>query len=837
MSQDEKKNLCRLYNDEQLENYLNKTLPEEDVLAIDEHLSSGCEDCWERLGSVDQNRSDKDTGLSADDYRILSGSLSFVIAETCEEDDDDGQIEEHLVKLLSSTTEKRKRSWESFIEFYEYAALITIRRALASKGVENASKTILTEILMRFFATIAKDDYKALREFSTLMYPLAAMIRFFATNVTLQVINERRLDTYTNVDPIDSEVLTSSEWQEAKKILSNLNEQPILVQHQEANHKEAINNNVPVVETIPAVNSTSRHMSRRKFAVGLAAGIIGVTVGGRELWVRLQNDQYSKYLPSHARSGSTCDNDHSTLICHDDFDTCGVLKYASNGEWDQTLKSVFTRAESALIALKTNPNDPCSLFDWAEWLEGVGLLPEAEESYVRVLTLGIACIDKVNVQKRLDELRARIKTCSQKKTKTRYDLLQESIDEYLTARQLGRAEMAEQAIAEAQRIAEEMLNKTEERFGIDLIAFYQNLPQSKIAKIQMARGLVREVEINRSSDNYGEFLVKAKAAKHIFLEAEAELETFRCDYYITYYLDKSLLYKVERAVLLKKNLALAPRKKYLLFYGLFKDIECMHFATLADFTSSIQSLKSSLDILKPLEVPFFYMRSLIRLSNSYWVHNDNVNTIKCSYEALIYSTTWNMLGVSLLHNIGISAFTLGFRELAYFCMNKGLDIADQKNSLALSAYGLSYLGVMYAEEGFFDKAKTCITKIFSQINKIRDLDAHRRTRFTCLGYAARIMALSGNYDDAIELYDQALKIVGEIEFHQICFLSHLHKGLAECLLAKKDCKSAKKEMEIAVDLYNKAMEKFQTINNLLTVAVTRKDCREQLKIIKECSFS
>jgi tetratricopeptide (TPR) repeat protein len=91
--------------------------------------------------------------------------------------------------------------------------------------------------------------------------------------------------------------------------------------------------------------------------------------------------------------------------------------------------------------------------------------------------------------------------------------------------------------------------------------------------------------------------------------------------------------------------------------------------------------------------------------------------------------------------------------------------------------------------------------------------------------------LAGNIDQAINLYTRSITLAEKANIQQKLALSQLHQGLGECLMAKGDFKAAKIELAAAITLDRQARDRFEQNNSLLSFAVTRKSCYEQMDLL------
>ncbi|MEW6736109.1 MAG: tetratricopeptide repeat protein [Acidobacteriota bacterium] len=518
-----------------------------------------------------------------------------------------------------------------------------------------------------------------------------------------------------------------------------------------------------------------------------------------------------------------------------DFDEKGLLRYASNSEIDSETTDHFYKANEALKRLKENPDDPDALLIWAAWLEDLRLYREAEKCYLRWLLQDNESLERESVHQRWQHLVSKMAALPNKQETTLYDLLNQAIDNFLVARQTKDLLLAKQAMNNARKIAKQIRAKGD-LYGLHLIEFYRNTPDDQIEKLQNARNLLASIEATPIADNFGGSLEKAEQAKLLFSECGAEIEIERADYLIVTYADKSFYFSKIKG-LLDKRLEEAFKHGHVVLYAKFVLRQGAILTSQSDFKNGIASLQKAITIAKAVEFIEVQLRASIILSNTFWILNDNTSALKHAFEThqLAVENGNEQLAMGPLQTISASAFNLGYRELADYCLQTSIKVAEKNKSLGHLAYGYGYLSVLAAESGLFIEANDFSNKTFFYVHKITDEKARNFHTVTITSFSARVQALTGNYIESEKLYKKALLLAEDIGYEQKIFLSQLYQGLGECYIALEDFEKAKQNLLKADSLDKQAKKDFQTNNNLMTFSVTRKSCSHQLEMIAACA--
>jgi tetratricopeptide (TPR) repeat protein len=481
--------------------------------------------------------------------------------------------------------------------------------------------------------------------------------------------------------------------------------------------------------------------------------------------------------------------------------------------------------------LRSKPNDLDALFTRAVSNEKLFFFEQAQADYQRYLYLNPGSSRHLDVKHRLDRLTRDISN-STLPAKTSYELLDSKIDDYLSALAVNNESEAGTAINDAIGIANQMKTQTGEMFGVDIVSYYRSMPLGRVEPLLEARKHLAEIRSIAAYDQYLELLEKAIKTKSIFEHYSSQCDLEQINIHITKYLIK-LTRSNEAQIIINENLKRAVDSKHLFSQAQFLAWQGENFSNSSNFPDAIRSLESAGEVAKNLGVSQFTSVVSMLLSSIYSVTNNNESafekahrTIKLSIEAKI------PVPIQTLEMIGLSTFNLEYPTLAEQYMRKAVELSIKQNSKSHLIMTRAYMGILQAEQRKFIESEHWFQESFKTIELISDANTRASIEFLVTGYYARSQMLAGNSKDAIDLYKKALDLGLKANIQEKLILSQMHQGLGECLMAQGDLIASKSELKLAVSL-NNSVDKSEQINTLLTFAVSKISCNDQIRQINQ----
>jgi tetratricopeptide (TPR) repeat protein len=438
---------------------------------------------------------------------------------------------------------------------------------------------------------------------------------------------------------------------------------------------------------------------------------------------------------------------------------------------------------------------------------------------------------QIDVKDRLPALTKRLESTPTAPI-SRYDLLDRQINAYLFAISSSDSTGAAKALLSAESIAREMETRTGERFGQDLVEYYRNVTANSIEPLRQARTLCAEVETTIPHDRFSEALQKADKAKAIFEQFGASCDFEQINIQVTKYSIKTGAF-AEAQTIFDTNIERTLVSRHLFSHAQFLFWQGEYLSQISNFDRAIDNMQAVIRIASPLEVPQFLLRPLMSLASIYYIMSDNERAFELAYQTLKMADTVGdpKFQIQLSQILGISAFGLKDSALAEQYLNNAIALAKEVGNNPAIAISYALLGLVQSEQHRFTEAETNFTETQQALQKIIDTKARAYLEFSATGYFARSKMLAGNIDQAINLYTRSITLAEKANIQQKLALSQLHQGLGECLMAKGDFKAAKIELAAAITLDRQARDRFEQNNSLLSFAVTRKSCYEQMDLL------
>jgi tetratricopeptide (TPR) repeat protein len=496
------------------------------------------------------------------------------------------------------------------------------------------------------------------------------------------------------------------------------------------------------------------------------------------------------------------------------------------------LATLAKRFETINARLISNPDDMEALLKRAACFEDLLLFEDARIDYRRYLDLAVEPAKRSEIENHLETLSSRM-TSSPAQQKTGYELLDSHIDDYLKALASGSSSEALNILSKADHIADRLAEKSGDQFGRDLVSFYRSMPSDLIVPLREARSMRLEVEKRKGNEDYSPFLQKTYETRAIFERCGSSCDLEQIDIQIVRY-----LYSMGEVSRAKEHLdsvmERASENRHHYSYAQYLIYQGRYFMDSADSAGARASLEKAIQIASQLDMPQLISRAMVSLAYLHHSTNENARAFELSYEALESTRAINdrFRMLQLMQVLGISLFNLDYPTLADHYMKNATALAGELNHPYMYALSKSYAAIMQAEQNNFRTAEDLFTEAFNSFDKVTDTGLRSRIEFYVTGYYARSQMLAGNVERAVEFYSRALYLGGEAKIEEKLTLSQLHQGLGECLMARGDLKGAESQFAAAVALNSEAQARAERSNPLLTFAVTRKNCNEQMQILR-----
>ncbi|MEW6736631.1 MAG: tetratricopeptide repeat protein [Acidobacteriota bacterium] len=417
-------------------------------------------------------------------------------------------------------------------------------------------------------------------------------------------------------------------------------------------------------------------------------------------------------------------------------------------------------------------------------------------------------------------------TAATEKMLTLYQRLDMAIDDYL-------AERAD--LSPAQTIAQEMCEKTGDRIGIDLVDSYSRVSKSDFPALVRARQLMQQVESNPPGSDYSHALRLLHEAQTQFSHFGITTEVNRTTVRKIYYLAKTVQY-IEFDELISQMLPMVSNRSHLSHLSQLLCYQGEVYVSTNRYFEAIPILEESLNLALHLNSPQLSLGPAVILAAMYWNINDNARAFSIATAHLGTARELNHRhAIQLLQVAGMSAFSLGYRDIARAHLAEATQRCETLGIPVYLSITKAFAGVVAAETGELSVAKNYIDSSLQTVSQITDMYEQLRIQSLVVGYQARINALSGNNFEAIRCYQRAIQIMETIRFQESLLRAQLHQGLGEVYLWTGDNNQAISQLQIAAKLSREARKNSNSINDLVTFAITHRSIEGIAQFFKNSS--
>jgi hypothetical protein len=488
--------------------------------------------------------------------------------------------------------------------------------------------------------------------------------------------------------------------------------------------------------------------------------------------------------------------------------------------------------EKANARLVSDPKDLDALKERAAGLEKFYLFEHAKSDYELYLSLETDPTNRNKIGIQYKDLLGQLDTPAAKATL--YDRLNDEIDRYLrTSGGDSRSGVAGN-LDTAASIATEMESRAGERFGSDIVAYYRKLSADTLAPLKVARSLRPIFDDLMRENRFPDALQAIEKQRMIFKNYAAECELEQTEIQFLRYLTKTNSLDMAKD-LFEPNIKRTAASRHLFLQAQFHLYQGTYFNSISDLENSRRALETAIEIASRLEVPRFLTNPMVTLAAMYQSSNKNGRAFELAYESMktARETNDNFRLMQLMQALGISAFNLKYPSLAEYYIDSSIAFAEKNNDPRAIALSHAYSGIIRMEQHRIADADYAFGEAISAIERINDTKIRATYDFYVTGYYARSQMLAGNVSRAVDLYRRARELGQAANIQQKLFLSQIHQGLGECLMAQGDFKGAELELSIATNLDLQARARFETNNNLLTFAISHKSSQELIDLINQ----
>ncbi|MBI4850231.1 MAG: hypothetical protein HY819_00235, partial [Acidobacteria bacterium] len=390
-----------------------------------------------------------------------------------------------------------------------------------------------------------------------------------------------------------------------------------------------------------------------------------------------------------------------------------------------------------------------------------------------------------------------------------YQELDLAIDEYLEHQDIS-------YINKAREIATDIDTKYGDKYGVDLVSYYQTISNSQKKNLLIYRKKFVELSNQPSGDNYEHRLKESEKLKSNFFSLGNTLETYKINTLIAKLHVKLLKYKIAEIVI-NDGLNFADKHNYLFLKGHFLLWQAKNLSELSDFSLAESVFKETIKIGEVLKIEELLISPGMTLAAIYLKNDDNKKALKTVEQVLNnYSLSNIEHTISLLQIGGVSAFNLKLYNLSEGYFHDAITLSKKHSNSYALIMSYTFYGVTLAQAQRFEKAEEAFEKAKEETKKIQEEASRLNVSSITLGYQAKAKLLAGQFTKAIELYKETLAIIDKLEITNTLEAGQIQEGLAIALekIGRED--EAKQHITIAKHYQELAASKEERANCLLS---------------------
>jgi len=396
----------------------------------------------------------------------------------------------------------------------------------------------------------------------------------------------------------------------------------------------------------------------------------------------------------------------------------------------------------------------------------------------------------------------------------RYQQLDTAIDEFLATKDRTHLEQAES-------IAKDIQLFYEDNYGVDLVSYYQSVPESTINNLSIIRKQLQKLINESSGDKYQEHLAESQIIEKTFLSFGNLPEAYKAKALITKL--SVQLHKDDAKKIANEGLIFSLNNQYLYLQLDFLLWEAKRLSKIPDFVSAEEKFTQTIDLATKLNLQKIRNSAGASLATIYYQANDNEKAFNLAKKLLLlnFGNYKNPQIIGLLQIAGLSSFNLGYYQLAESYLTEAAKNSQEINSPAFAIRSYSFLGLIFAEQKNFTQAEEFYSKAKLLLSNITETNSRLEALAVIVGYEAKAKLLANDNQQAVALYQQKLDIMEKIKLQSNLETSQIHQAMATALIALGETQSAKEHSTIAKHYTDLAKINNEMANCLLSLAPTK----------------
>ncbi|MBL8148464.1 MAG: hypothetical protein JNN15_00875 [Blastocatellia bacterium] len=492
--------------------------------------------------------------------------------------------------------------------------------------------------------------------------------------------------------------------------------------------------------------------------------------------------------------------------------------------------------EAMSARLKKNSADINALLYRADAAEKLFLLERSIEDYKAYLNVSIDAENRARVEKQIAYLQAKLSADAEAEL-TRYELFQNRLNEYLQALVDGKRKVAQEKLRKAQSIADTIQDETKDKFAVDTIEYYANIPTAQAAELLQARLAIEEVAKVVSIDLYQDSIDKLERAKAVFTQYNATSDIQNAVVLLAKFLPKVGRVADARTEL-DQWLDASKEQGYLFNHAqlLYWDAQTNVYERREQ--EGLRKCQETVELCRSIGANKFLLYPLMLSAFLHIAGDGNDPAFLESLDGIAGSLDYNnpAFASQFYQAAGLSATGLSNPSLAEAYLQKAVQVSEEHQLHGYTVVAKSILASILAVQGEKAKSISLIQEArYKDLVKNVDPSAKKFQLIHILKYEGKVYGLAKDFARSEAAYREVMEVAREIGYKDFLSIGQWRKGLGEALVGQGKMEEGLKELLLAKEEVKKVRAGLhpKSSNHYLDLSFSGKDIDELIKIAQQ----
>ncbi|MBL8150774.1 MAG: tetratricopeptide repeat protein [Blastocatellia bacterium] len=473
----------------------------------------------------------------------------------------------------------------------------------------------------------------------------------------------------------------------------------------------------------------------------------------------------------------------------------------------QEIMKFADQYEEASKKLKENASDLDALVSRAEAAEELNLPAKALEDYQSYLKLATDVSSRTMAEGKVTKLQEAINNTVKPKA-TNYEKLDSFLNYYLLMFIQEKTVEAKDQLETVQALATLMMKDSNEKVGVDQVAFYSKLSIDTAKELLEARLETKEVSEVVAIDHFQDSIDKLYKAREVFVRHGAVADAQTASFLLVKFLPKAGRLAEARAEI-DQWLNLTKEKGYLFNYAqmLLWDGQLNIYERKEQ--EAVRKFQECIQVCETIDAQKFALQPLFLISLLYISADENESAFTKSVEGVEGSSTYSLpiLTSQFFQSAGLAATGLKKPLLAKAYLENSVKVCEKEGLIGYGLIAKAALSSVLSEIGETSKAIDLIEQAKIQdIGKIADPTAKKHNLLHLMTYEGKVYGLAKQFAKSEKAYRETLQAFKEFGQENFLRIGQLRKGLGEALFEQGKKPEALEQFKLAREEMRKVNE-------------------------------